>query len=442
MVAATQILFVTSEEALKIRDRVIAVPIDNPIPLEPAHPYRVHFNATTLTLWNPLPKPTDSGWSTFPDESSPLWFVHHSGTILPAWNLFGNLFDLLTFGEERRSSKRDQHGRFQAAYSPRRSAGLLEVPAFNEAAAALVAACAGLHQGGTPRSILDDHCPRTVAVLSHDCDVLNGNDKWTQMVRIFRTFQPLAQGRRPRPGNLWWAARNVVAPSRYYFDNIKGMIDLESTFDFASTFYLINGTGGRFGARSHPDLLKDVVRVSPDRWQIGMHYNYDTYLDHDRFHSQQEQLRAIVERPISTGRAHYLRFDSSQSLRFLQDFGIRCDESAGYADSIGYRCGIGGCFQAFDVAADSSLGIFEIPLVVMDATLEKQYGDDAIPAFRRLVRHLSCIGGAMSIVFHPGQFHNPEFPHMLGLYHRLLIELREVQAVSRGPMSLVKAITQ
>lgn len=436
----SDIQFVDSVEVRQVRRSAIVIPTDIAVPDVPDSPYQVEFNNTHLTLWNRLQCPTGDGWESLPSAATPLWYRHRSGTVMPAWNLYGNLFELLTFGEELGSSLRDRHGRFTASMSSRKGAGLLEVPALNEAAAALVAACAGMKGGGSPITHLESLCGPLVAVLSHDCDILRGNDFWTQMVRCFRIIQPVKRGRPPALKNLWWMLRNAVAPRRFYFDNITGMIDLESTFGFTSTFYLINGTGGRFGARSEPETLRELVAVCPSGWDIGMHYNYDTLLNHDRFRAQIDQLKGIVPNPIKAGRAHYLRFDSRHSLKFLESFGIRCDESAGYADNIGYRCGVGGCIQGYDVESNRSLDIYEVPLIVMDATLVSQYPDDAIAAFRRIVRHLSRIGGAVSIVFHPGQFHNPEFPPMHRLYHRMLIELRDAGAVSRTALSLVNKI--
>ena len=305
--------------------------------------------------------------------------------------------------------------------------------------AALVAAAVGLQRDGTVQLHLDGLLRPPVAVLSHDCDILLGNDKWTQLVRGLRVFQPLMKARLPRVGNLWWMARNAVSPRRFYFDNVTGMIDLERNFDFNSTFYLLNGSAGRYGARSGTRILPEIVRAAGKRWDVGIHYNYDTFLDHDRFGRQLNELARVIDRKITVGRAHYLRFAPEKSLPFLESFGIRCDESAGYADRIGYRCGIGVCFQAYDIASERPLDICEVPIVVMDATLQSQYPDKPWEAFGRLLEHLSRVGGALSLIFHPGQFHNPEFPSMVGLYHRILLECRRRGAVSRTALALAEA---
>jgi hypothetical protein len=244
------IRFLPYNDAIAIKDKVVAIPYDIPISSASPDPYEVDFNGTKLTLWNRIDMPHEPGWSAIPNESAPLWYRHDKGSLIPAWNLFGNLFKLLTFGEEAELTQRDRHGRFVAAYSPRQKCGLLEVPAFNEATAALAAGCLGLQEKGEPSFRLDNAVKTPVISLSHDCDVLYGNDFWTQSVRAFRVIEPLARLRLPKVGNLWWIVRNAVTPRRFYFDNVTGMIDLERSFGYASTFYLLNGTAGRFGARN------------------------------------------------------------------------------------------------------------------------------------------------------------------------------------------------
>ena len=434
------IRFLPYNDAIAIKEKIIAIPYDIPISSVPVDPYKVDFNGTRLTLWNKIDKPPAPGWSAIPNESTPLWYQHDMGPLIPAWNLFGNLFNLLTFGEEAESIQRDSHGRFVAAYSQRKECGLLEVPAFNEATAALAAACLGLQEKGEPSFNLKDALKAPVISLSHDCDVLYGNDSWTQAVRAFRVIEPLRRLRFPKLSNIRWIASNAIRPRQFYFDNVTGMIDLERSFSFTSTFYLLNGTAGRFGARNGFKPIPELCRVIPPHWGKGIHYNYDTFLNSDLFSSQYDELQSVINTPIISGRAHYLRFDPSRSFSFLSQFGIRVDESSGYSDSIGYRNGIAGCFQIFDRSASKTIDMWEVPMTIMDTTIVRQYGQDALKVFSAMMHHLSRIGGAMTVLFHPGAFYNPEFPEMIGIYHNILMESRRLKARSLTAAEMIDQI--
>ena len=434
------IRFLPYKKAITIQDKAIAIPFDIPIAPNQEKSYKIKFNNTELTLWNRISCPSDNTWEAIPGDSAPLWYKNRYGTLIPGWNLFGNLFHLLTFGEEKGSFPKDSHGRFAAAFSPRLKDNLLEIPAFNEAVAAIVGAYTGLCENGRPFLNLNGLLKPPIIVLSHDCDILRGNDIWTQAVRGVRIFLPLAKFKPPVISNIWWIIRNAVTPRRFYYDNVTGMVDLERCFGYNSTFYIINGKGGRFGARSGfkiiPELLKDI----PPGWDIGLHYNYDTFLNDKCFKAQIEQLNYINDSKITIGRAHYLKFDPEKSFSFLQRYGIYLDESSGYPDRIGYRNGIAGCFQAYDTALKKPLDIWEFPMIIMEAALVGQYGCQSINKFSRLLFHLSCVGGALSVNCHPGQFFNPEHKQMLGMYNKMLIESRQLGAQSKTARSLVDQI--
>ena len=432
--------FLPYNDAIAIKEKIIAIPYDIPISSVPVEPYKVDFSGTKLTIWNRIEKPQGSGWSAIPNEFAPLWYRHKEGTLIPAWNLFGNLLKLLTFGEEAESIQRDSHGRFVAAYSPRKACGLLEVPAFNEATAVLAAGCLGLQEKGEPFLNLKDAVKAPVISLSHDCDVLYGNDFWTQAVRAFRVIEPLRRLRFPKLSNIRWIAKNAVIPRRFYFDNVTGMIDLERSFGFTSTFYLLNGTAGRFGARNGFKPIPELCKVIPPHWGKGIHYNYDTFLNSDLFASQYAELQSVINTRIISGRAHYLRFDPDKSFSFLSQFGIRVDESSGFSDFIGYRNGIAGCFQVFDRSASKTIEMWEVPMTIMDATIVRQYGDDALKVYSAMMHHLSRIGGAMTVLFHPGAFYNPEFPEMIGIYHNILMESRRLRARSLTAAEMINQI--
>jgi hypothetical protein len=218
------------------------------------------------------------------------------------------------------------------------------------------------------------------------------------------------------------------------------MIDLERCFGYNSTFYLLNGRSGRFGARSGIGIIPELRTTIPDGWGLGMHYNYDTFLSSEPFIAQKRQLEEAVKSPVVAGRAHYLRFNPFESFSFLETHHIRVDESSGYPDRIGYRNGIAGCFQPFNVETKTIHRIWEIPMTIMDAVIVNQYGGDAVARCGQMIHHLSRVGGAMSIVFHPGQFFNPEHQRLLGVYHKILIECRHAGTVSATGLSLIDSI--
>lgn len=309
-------------------------------------------------------------------------------------------------------------------------AGLIEAPIFNDSVAAAVAACVGMQRSGTPDTALAAGLVKApVLVLSHDLDQLRGNDMWTQAVRLSRAVLPRGSAF-PQVRNVWLALVNAFSPRRYYFDNIVGMIAIERMLGFTSTLYFLNGTGGRFGARSGSALIPEVAALAPDGWDLGIHYNHDTHLEPQAFAVQRAELETLLRRQVVAGRAHYLRFDPVLSWCFYVEMDIQADESLGYPDRIGYRAGIAGPYRPYNSSSGEALPLLEMPMAFMEAALVEQYPANPAEAFERHLRHIAVVGGAVSLLFHPGQFHNPEHPNTLGLYRRLLGSARLMGARS------------
>lgn len=435
-----ELKFAPYYDCVNTKTKSIVIPVDISASSIFQDIYKVDFNQTQVTLYNRIPKPEN--WIAIPNDTEPVWYINENKTLMPAWNLFQNLFSLLTLKEEISSEKRDSHDRFIAEFSPRLEKNLLEVPVFNEACALLVAAAIGLETVNTPNFYLDNVIKKPFVVYSHDNDIILGNDKWTQMVRLYRFLKPVAHLKLPEFSNLKYFIVNASHPKAYYYNNILGMIDLERMHNSTSSFYFINGSFGRFGARSRLDIIPEIYNRIPEGWNVGMHYNYNTLLNKDLFYKQKSQLEKILGKNIVCGRAHYLRFNPEHSFQFLDDMGMKYDESVGYPDKIGYRCGIAGPFNPYDPQNNKKLDITEMPLTIMDSTLIEQYHDDPIKAFQKLLLHLDKIGGAVSILFHPGMFYNPEFPEAIKVYLNLQEAMYEMGATGTNCVSLIDSINK
>lgn len=423
----TKINFIGMRECINAKEKSIVIPIDIENSLEPTDIYKVKFNDTEVTLWNKIDKP--EGWNSIPSDNTPIWYINDYGSVMPAWNLFYNIYSLLTLDEEVKSKKRDEHDRFIANYSPRSNCNLLEVPAFNEACAMLVAASIGLANHNKPDLELNYIVKPPVVVLSHDCDILLGNDKWTQGVRLYRCIKPIIKCKPPKLKNIKYIMENFLNPKKYYFDNILGMIEIERMHRATSSFYFLNGTSGRFGSRSGIKIIPEILNNIPKGWNVGMHYNHDTLLNEEKFTTQKDELENVINNRLVTGRAHYLRFNPENSFEFLENMGILCDGSVGYPDKIGYRCGIAGPFNPYDAKHNKKLNMLELPLVIMDGTLIEEYPNSAEEVFKNMLVHLSKIGGAITILWHPGMFYNSEVPETFKLYLDILGITNEIGAI-------------
>lgn len=417
--AAAKIRFVPMAQVWTVRGPSLVIPTDCSQSAEPRDVAVCEFGGTSIAVWNLLERPSSADWYQLPSDGPALWYVHATGTMIPAYDLFGNVARALTLAEEIACPQRDAHGRFVASMSERNRAGLLRVPLVNDAAAVLVAAARWLKGEG---DLLDlgDAVRAPVLVLSHDVDMLRGDDRWTQMARVYRGFAPLMRGRPLDTRSLRAIRANAERPWEWYLHDIDRMVQLESEYGFRSAFYILNGTAGRYGARYGERETRAALDHIPSGWPVGMHYNYDTLLDAERFSHQRSELSAVAGQAPNIGRAHYLRFDPCRSLRFLDQMGMAVDETLGYPDAIGYRAGIAGPYRPWDARKRASMTMLEVPLAIMDGALDTEWGDRSVDVFVEMLDHVRCVGGAISLLTHPGTIDNPERPGMRGVYARLL----------------------
>jgi hypothetical protein len=76
----------------------------------------------------------------------------------------------------------------------------------------------------------------------------------------------------------------------------------------------------------------------------------------------------------------------------------------------------------------------------MELALVTQHGAGAVSFVEKQLHHLGRIGGALTVLFHPGQFFNPEHAATLGTYHEILKLCRQHQAVYLTARQLVDRI--
>jgi hypothetical protein len=412
----------------------IIIPI-NPPRMSNDAGWEVAFRGASLVLWNRIALP-DGAWR--PDnETAPLWYYGPNGLRMPAWDLAGTIFDLLTIGEERRSSQRDHLGRSVAAMSPRAGTDRLAVPMVNNSAAVLVEQSMRLVHGNGAM-VMPFAKPLTVC-LSHDLDQLRGDDMWTMLAGLRRAVSPVRQGRLPSLAALRTLAENLWSPRRYFMDDLLGMIDAEARLGFRSVSYVLCGRRGRYGARTSNRHIREYLLEIASHCEIGMHYNHDTRHNERAFQQQKRQITEMTGQSPSAGRAHYLLMDPRRSFQFWMGQGVKIDESLGYPDAVGYRAGIAGAFRPFDFENGTELPIVCLPLVAMDSAIAAEFGSDYLAGIESMVKHLSVVGGTFTLLFHPGMFSSPAHPETAGMYDRLLDLFNSYDAVSMTPAQFLAA---
>ena len=156
--------------------------------------------------------------------------------------------------------------------------------------------------------------------------------------------------------------------------------------------------------RYRPALAQAIERARADGREIALHASYRARDEKGRIAAEAHMLG-----DVQGLRHHYLRSAPELLAAELRATGLRYDSSIGWPSLPGLRAGTPYPYQLWD-AERREPGAWELPLVLMDATLaeERYLGLGADEAFEVAVAALEPVaehGGAVALLWHPPSHH-------------------------------------
>ena len=321
---------------------------------------------------------------------------------------------------EERRGRRDEHGRFLAAYSCldpldpplerlRRRLGLEPPRPFGARFAVALT-----HDVDSPWRWTRTGVRGSAARLKADVGRRDARATLHEVNALAR--MPLHKLRRTDPN---WRFDHIVARER-----ARGA---------SSTFFVLaahrhpgDGAAPQAYARLRPRVVETLLAAEAE---VGLHGSY-LAAENNAFLAEEKRSLEALAGSLAGHRFHYLRIDPHRNAGALDELGFRYDATLGFPDAIGFRAGIAHPFRPWDVARDRPLDLVEIPLAAMDVTLaERRYLGlpvaAAWPQLARLLDWAAVNGGAFSILWHPDRFDRATARGWDRLYFRLLDAVRE-----------------
>jgi hypothetical protein len=159
----------------------------------------------------------------------------------------------------------------------------------------------------------------------------------------------------------------------------------------------------------HRKSFRDLVRRLATDADIGLHASYFVKEAPERLRTEIHCLQAIVERPITKNRHHYLRFSLPESYRFLASAGIEEEYSMGYVRHIGFRAGSCHPFLFFDLQENKATEMWVYPLLCMENALrDRANAEDIVACLLPYIAEIKRHRGVLVTLFHNESFGNAE----------------------------------
>ncbi len=348
---------------------------------------------------------SEAAWSVFADGGGAASSLRDGGTLDfgdGVEDLVASTFWHLSRWEERAGSPRDAHGRFPASAAladPQEPAVDTLAARFREAVGSAqrdsVFTVALTHDVDTPIRWSGPHALRG-AVSRVRSAAIGGHS--SDLAAELRGLAA-APGHRLRGSDPNWAFERIA--------------EIERSHGGRSTYYVMaghthpaDGPSGPAYDRARSAIVSQVLGQGDE---VGLHPSYRSSGDERLLATEKRRLESFVGSAVPGARFHYLRHEAHRSLSQLDALGFVHDSSQGYAEAPGMRAGFSFPYCPYDLQADRPLGLVELPLVVMDATLaERRYlglaAEDGLERAVRVLERAAEVGGTVAVLWHNDRF--------------------------------------
>lgn len=338
-------------------------------------------------------------------------FVQRSENLIETnIDIVASSFFMLSRYEEVILNTEDQHERFPAKASLAYKEGFLDRPIVNEYVELLWSWIHLLmpNLGRKPPWPADKEF---AVCLTHDVDSLK---KYSVVPPVSTIGSALLRQRRPR------LALDIALDHFKVICHLKRdpnhtfeyLLNSERSYGFGSSFYFMSGGNSKFDdgySVNSPRAVQAIRDIEREGHEVGLHASYCTYNDEGKIALEKRQLDNLVHNKNYGCRQHYLRWSTPETWRVQEKAGLLYDTTLSYADHAGFRCGVCLPFKPFDVIEDRKLNIWELPLTVMDTSLQGPAYQHLNPeqAYSQIIQYVEIarrFGGVFALLWHNSSF--------------------------------------
>lgn len=228
--------------------------------------------------------------------------------------------------------------------------------------------------------------------------------------------------------------KKAINTFKSYFKIIKGkQKDPYDTFDYLiglsernglkSHFYFIPSILGEENAQyniSDNEVVCTIKKINSNGHIVGIHGAYRSFKNKDIY--LKELKRFPYDIKITEGRQHFLRFENPTTWQMQNDAGLVRDSTMGYINHVGFRSGTCYEYSVFNILTRKKLNLKELPLMVMEQALVKQYYDkkdfkNKIIAIKDTVKKYN---GTFVILWHNNNFNVDEWEEFKSVYEEII----------------------
>jgi hypothetical protein len=338
------------------------------------------------------------------------WIRKSENLIETNIDIIASSFFMLSRYEEVLQDTKDEHGRFPATASLAYKGGFLDRPIVNEYIELLWRWIEALKPEMKRRPLWPDN--RDFAVcLTHDIDAVK---KYSLLPPVIIMGIAALRQRNPR---LSFSIASQYLGTLFHvqkdpFDTFDYMLNVEHRYGFKSSFYFSTGEDSELDSGysiTQPKVANLVNKIEARGCEVGLHASYNSYNNLALMTSEKEQTDKVISTKRYGCRQHYLCWKTPNTWQIQEKAGLLYDTTLASADHSGFRCGICLPFQPFDVVENRKLDIWELPLTVMDKSLQGRNYQNLTPdsGYKEIIKYIDTVkrlNGAFVLLWHNSSF--------------------------------------
>lgn len=206
---------------------------------------------------------------------------------------------------------------------------------------------------------------------------------------------------------------------------------IEKRYGFRSAFYFL--PKGRLHHDAYYSFkekrIKSLVNeLTSENCEIGLHGTVTSSESLEQMKDIYHYIKQHLSHNVQGIRQHRLLFNIKKSPLIYENVGLLYDTSLGFAEHEGFRNSFCLPFKLFDHENDKMLKIWEIPLIVMDATLFSYRNYNVILAresVEKIIEEVEKFQGIFTLLWHNGHFDELRHPGIKEFYIELLGYINE-----------------
>ncbi len=325
-------------------------------------------------------------------------------------DIISSTFFMLSRWEEYVNTVRDQYDRFPAKASLAYKQGFLHRPVVNEYIELVwnMLSFLGIKQERKKHEFK--------IIPTHDIDFLTyPKKKWIHLIH--------SKFIKHEKNALQKYHKNIQKDP---YDIYEYLMDLSEAMNTKSHFYFMGGRYSKYDTQSylHKKRFYDLISQIKSRGHIiGFHGSYNSSTNTQLFGKEKDKLEEIIHVPLNEGRQHYLRFRNPDTWSIWEDNNMHIDSTLGYADQVGFRCGICYDYPVFHIIEQKTLHLYERPLIIMEVTLvnyQKQTVDQALKTLLEYKKKIARYNGNFVLLWHNSSFNVDHWPPYKEVYEKTL----------------------